>query len=643
MVETGVKVAKQKKERQKRISDETKTLMSQRRELINKGKRQSEEHRELNKIIRRKIKEDLRKYNESKIEKIIEINRGMKCLRPTLGRPKIITMKDNNGREEREKQKIEKIITKYYENLYESKIAPDHNTQESRNRTITNVNSEELPNIENYEIEQAIKELKNNKAAGPDEVIAEMLKEGKDVIINSMRILLNECLHNAVIPDDWHESIVILLHKKGDRADISNYRPISLLSQMYKVFMKIITNRLTPKMDAYQPVEQAGFRKGFSTSDHLLTIRTLIEKATEYHLPLHLAFVDYEKAFDSVELWAVEQAMNNCRIDSRYRQLIHNIYEKATMVIQLEEKTGKIPIKRGVRQGDIISPKLFTLALEDVFRSLQWTEYGININGKKMSNLRYADDVILTAATFEELQIMIKELEEASRKVGLKMNMKKTKIMTNTQEDRNVRIDNCILEKVNEYIYLGQILKLGKDNQTAEIQRRIRLAWAGFGKLSFVLKNPKLPQYQKSRVFNQCILPVLTYGCQTWTLTKVNVDKLAKTQRSMERNMLGIRLIDRKTNIWIRSKTKVKDVVEYVTTLKWTFAGHNARHIDGRWNNQIQNWRPWMGQRTRGRPQMRWGDDLKRIGGLHWKRAAQNRTRWREMREAYVQSWTTRG
>lgn len=162
-----------------------------------------------------------------------------------------------------------------------------------------------------------------------------------------MNILLNRCLHNAVIPDDWYESTVILLHKKANRAVVNNYRPISLLSQTYKVFMKIITNRLTPKMDAYQPVEQARFRKGFSTSDHLLTIRTLIEKATEYHLPLYVAFVYYQQAFDSVKLWVVEQAMHNCRIDFCYTQLMHSIYEKATLVIQLEEKTGKIPNQKG--------------------------------------------------------------------------------------------------------------------------------------------------------------------------------------------------------------------------------------------------------------------------------------------------------
>lgn len=74
-----------------------------------------------------------------------------------------------------------------------------------------------------------------------------------------------------------------------------------------------------------QPVEQADFQKGHSTSDHLLTIRTLIEKANEYHLSLFFTFVDYEKAFYSKELRAIEEVINNCGIDSYYMQLINSI------------------------------------------------------------------------------------------------------------------------------------------------------------------------------------------------------------------------------------------------------------------------------------------------------------------------------
>ena len=88
------------------------------------------------------------------------------------------------------------------------------------------------------------------------------------------------------MPEIWNEAIIILLHKKGDQKNISNYRPISLLNNIYKLFTKIITNRITRTLDENQPREQAGFRRGFSTIDHLHAVNQLIEKCAEYKIPL---------------------------------------------------------------------------------------------------------------------------------------------------------------------------------------------------------------------------------------------------------------------------------------------------------------------------------------------------------------------
>lgn len=232
-----------------------------------------------------------------------------------------------------------------------------------------------------------------------------------------------------MVPTDWTRSLVVLFHKKGDNTLLKNYRPISLLSQVYKVFSRVITTRLYQRLDEYQPREQAGFRKGFGTIDHIFTLRQLIQKTEEYNRPLYLAYVDYEKAFDSVEHWAVVDSLKRCHIDDRYIEILRNLYKSATMTVQLTENTNPIQIQKGVRQGDVISPKLFNNALEDIFKTLDWTEKGININGMYLSHLRYADDIVITAESESELQTMITQLYHASLEVGLKMNMDKTKVM----------------------------------------------------------------------------------------------------------------------------------------------------------------------------------------------------------------------
>ena len=97
---------------------------------------------------------------------------------------------------------------------------------------------------------------------------------------------------------------MVIFFKKGNRKDIKNYRPICLLSNMYKLFTKIITTRLEKKLDENQPREQAGFRSNYFTTDHIHAINQLKEKCCEYNIPLCVAFVDYQKAFDSVQTQA---------------------------------------------------------------------------------------------------------------------------------------------------------------------------------------------------------------------------------------------------------------------------------------------------------------------------------------------------
>ena len=108
------------------------------------------------------------------------------------------------------------------------------------------------------------------------------------------QLFLN-CLKQRNISGNWNNAIVILLHKKGDKEDLKNYRPISLLSVIYKIFTKILTNRLEGMLDMMQPREQAGFRRGFNTLDHIQVLRDIIERCNEYEQPLCIVSIDYEK------------------------------------------------------------------------------------------------------------------------------------------------------------------------------------------------------------------------------------------------------------------------------------------------------------------------------------------------------------
>ena len=166
------------------------------------------------------------------------------------------------------------------------------------------------------------------------------------------------------------------------------YRPISLLSVIYKLFTKVVTNRISDSLDAHQPREQAGFRSGYSTTDHIHALNQIIERTNEYRKPLCMAFIDYEKAFDSVEIAAVLEAIRNQGVSEVYCRVLEDIYREGTATIKIHTETGKIPFKKGVRQGDTISPKLFTACLEEIFRRLGWQNKGIRIDNEYLNNLK---------------------------------------------------------------------------------------------------------------------------------------------------------------------------------------------------------------------------------------------------------------
>ena len=205
--------------------------------------------------------------------------------------------------------------------------------------------------------------------------------------------------------------------------------------------------------------------------------------------------------------------------------------------------------------------------------------------------------------------------------------------MTNIDDDTIIKIGNDEIEMVENYVYLGHNLKLGLGNQTAEVRRRVGQGWAAFGKLSYIFKS-KMNNSLKRKVFDKCVLPVLTYGAET--LTKASTKNLRVVQRAMERGMLGIALRDKRTNKWIRQQTKVVDVAARIASLKWNWAGHIARMTDDRWTKQIIQWRPPI-KRPMGQPPQRWANDIKRTAGAKWQQLAMDREGWRTLGEACIQ------
>lgn len=620
-----------------KLSKETKELIRKRHTLQlnnNKSKEEKIELKSLYKTITKNIHKEYENYKldiyESWLQKTGSIKSANKSLRQCkMWIPKLST---SEGSSENRKDLV-LLATNFYRKLYKKRPSEDL----SMDRVSKELNVEtEVKEFSLMEIVCGIRNLNNRKSPGPDSIINEALKIGEKIISGLITILFNRILKERKVPEQWTVSEIILIYKKGDPSDVSNYRPISLMASLYKLFSQCLLERIGSKIDAKQPIEQAGFRSKYSTIDHIHVLSQVIEKYKEFNSPLYIAFVDYRKAFDSISHASIKEALQYHEVETTYIDIISDIYENCKSKVKLERTGPTFKIERGVRQGDPLSPKIFIAVLELILRDSGWENKGIKIDGKYLSHLRFADDIALLASTAEELNDMLRTLHLQSIKVGLEINFDKTKVMTN-HILTSIQINGENVEYVNDYIYLGKQLSF-REIDKEEVERRIGSAWKRYWSLKHILKS-KLSIKLKKKVLDSCVLPCLTYGCQTWCLTEKTANKISVCQRAMERSVLNLKLSDKVKNTEIRKRTQVTDAVIHTRKLKWKWAGHLSRYEDGRWTNRVTKWRgPSTGKRRVGRPLKRWADDIRAVAGESWMKEALDREKWSSLEEAFTRT-----
>jgi len=200
--------------------------------------------------------------------------------------------------------------------------------------------------------------------------------------------------------------------------------------------LKILQARLQQYMNHELPDVQAGFRKGRGTRDQIANICWIIEKAREFQKSIYFCFIDYAKAFDCVDhnkLWKILQEMG---ILDYLTCLLRNLYAGQEATVRTGHGTADwFQVGEGVSQGCILSPCLFNLYAEYIIcmrsAGLDETQAGIKISRRNINNLRHTDDTTLMAES-EELKSLLLKVKEESEKVGLKLNIQKTKIMASS-------------------------------------------------------------------------------------------------------------------------------------------------------------------------------------------------------------------
>ena len=195
--------------------------------------------------------------------------------------------------------------------------------------------------------------------------------------------------------------------------------------------LKILQARLQQYMNHELPDVQARFRKGRGNRDQIANIRWIIKKAREFQKNI-FCFIDYAKAFDCVDHNKLWEILKEMRIPDNLIWLLRNLYAGQEATVRTGHGTTNwFQIRKGVCQGCVLSPCLFNLYADYIMRNtgLDEPQAGIKTAGRNINNLRYADDTTLMAEREEELKNLLMKVKEESEKVGLKLNIQKTKII----------------------------------------------------------------------------------------------------------------------------------------------------------------------------------------------------------------------
>ncbi|KAK9871609.1 hypothetical protein WA026_012988 [Henosepilachna vigintioctopunctata] len=491
------------------------------------------------------------------------------------------------------------------------------------------------PDILRTEVQRAIIRLKNKKAPGVDGITAEVLKAMGETGVDLIHMICKQIWNTGKWPDEWCNSIFVPIFKKGSPLECSNYRTIALIPHASKILLTIINERLKSFLLPQISDEQTGFIPGKGTREQILNLRQIIEKSREYNIGMYLCFIDYSKAFDRVKwnkLWTILLEMGT---PPHLIHLVKRLYENNNAKIRANNTlSSNFKSNAGVRQGCILSPILFNTYTEHIMRRVMegWTG-GISVGGRRINNLRYADDTVIIAASKEEMQEIMTRLCSISEEYGLELNKQKTKTMIvdrphNNQPDVQTVAGYEVVSVVN---YLGSMIT-NSGGCEAEIRRRVAMARNATTKLTKIWKATAITRNNKLRIANSLIFPIVMYGSETWTLMESDKQQINALEMWVYRRLLRVPWTARRTNISIIEELNIETrLVTKINQSILRYFGHIARRGDSMERLMVEG--KVEGRRTRGRAPKRWIDQIKTLVGHNLPEAshmAQSRGTWSE-------------
>ena len=417
---------------------------------------------------------------------------------------------------------IARGFNEYFVNIGQSlsdQIRPMHSyDQHLKNPTSSRISFHQ---VSEDHILSIIKKLKNKSSFGHDEISNILIKRSKEVLVKPLTFLVNQMLALGQFPDDLKLSRVKPLFKNGDVSLLSNYRPISLLPSLSKIFEYVLYHQLIEYLNGNNLlcIEQYGFRTGHSTE--LASIR-LIDHLTQQvdvgNIPMNI-YIDLSKAFDTLNHDILLAKLNHYGICGSENDLFRNYLSNRYQYVEYNgAKSDTKLITTGVPQGSILGPLLFIIYIND-----------LPLVSNMFDMLMYADDTTLYCninQLFSDDAIN-RELHKISNWLSsnkLSLNVKKTKCMMFHSAQRKVThpkliINNVQIEMVKQFNFLGIIISstLKWNSHIDYISKKLSKVIGVMYRLKYIY-----PQAILLTLYNTLIVPHFTYGLLIWGSKIVN-------------------------------------------------------------------------------------------------------------------------
>lgn len=448
-----------------------------------------------------------------------------------------------------------------------------------------------LEECNNEEVERIITGLKCNKAPGPDKITASTIKRLSDILIPVLTYLINNVFSEGKYPEELKSTIIIPIHKEGDKNKPENFRPIALTSVFSKIMEKIIKQRIMSYLKKIQFIssKQYAFQENTNTQTAVLDLITEVENEIENGKYTVIIFLDLKKAFDTISKDILISKMEKIGIRGKQLELIRSYLRNRPQVTKVGETSSSVSYaKYGVPQGSVLGPLLYLIYINDIEKI------------KKNGNIYlFADDTCLfySGKSMREIQDNITEdmvtLEEWFKKNLLTINAKKTKYMIVTNKNKriteiDIKINNTTIERTDCYKYLGLWIdkQLTWNTHTDRIRKKLNPLVGALRKVA-----EYLPTSTLQSIYHSLIISKISYLLGIWGNTsKGNLQRMQTMQNKAIKAIykMPYRTSTRKIH---ENQMLVSTRVEYeqLVTIKEILNGRGKVDINLTRNEQIHN------------------------------------------------------